>query len=114
SRWSAWRRWRVRCIIAILVTRTFVAHRWRDTLELLEQDGITGWRARGSLLAYLVLKPGVLRRILRDWLGFLKPGYHPAKRDDSRLLAAYEGSASLQEDNPALAETETEAPTSAD
>ncbi|WP_274617168.1 metal-dependent hydrolase [Novosphingobium terrae] len=113
-RWSAWRRWRVRCIIAILVTRTFVAHRWRDTLELLAQDGITGWRARGSLLAYLVLKPGVLRRILPDWLSFLKPGYHPAKRDDSRLLAAYEAGAALQGEHPALAGAETEAPASVD
>ncbi len=111
-RWSGWRRWRVRCILAILVTRTFVSHRWRDTLELLAQDGITGWRARSSLLAYLVLKPGVLRRILPDWLAFLKPGFHPADRDDSRLLAAYESSAAMPEETPVLAEAETKAPAS--
>lgn len=86
-RWSRLRRWRVRCILAVLVTRTFVAHRWRDTLDLLAQDGITGWRARRMLLIYLLGRPGMLRRILPGWLGFFRPGFHPAHHDDSRLLA---------------------------
>jgi len=86
-RWSRFRRWRVRCILAVLVTKTFVAHRWRDTLELLEQDGITGWRARRMLLIYLMGQPGMLRRILPGWLGFFRPGFHPSRHDDAALLA---------------------------
>lgn len=86
-RWSRFRRWRVRCILAVLVTKTFVAHRWRDTLELLEQDGITGWPARRMLLMYLMGQPGMLRRILPGWLRFFRPGFHPSCDDDATLLA---------------------------
>lgn len=86
-RWSAFRRWRVRCILAVVVTRTFVAHRWRDTLDLLERDGISGWRARRMLLIYLLGQPGMLRRILSDWLSFFRPGFHPSRHDDAALLA---------------------------
>lgn len=109
-RWSGWRRWRVRCILAILVTRNFLEHRWRDTLELLAQDGITGWKARASLLRYLLQKPGILRRILPDWLEFLKPGFHPLDRDDSHMLAAYEASEPFAAET-IPAEAETESPT---
>ncbi|MDE1916464.1 MAG: metal-dependent hydrolase [Sphingomonadales bacterium] len=86
-RWGRFRRWRVRCVLAILVTRTFIAHRWRDTLELLEQDGITGWRARAALLTYLLVRPAMLMRILPGWLAFFRPGFHPSSHDDTELLA---------------------------
>ncbi len=89
--WSKWRRYKVRNIMMLLVTARFFKHRWEDTLELLEQDGITGWKAKWGLLKYLTVKPGVVRRIFPAWLAYFKPGFHPWDHDDRALIGKYEG-----------------------
>ncbi len=85
--WSRARRWRLKAIMMLLITRNFVAHRIRDTLDLLAQDGITGIRARWRVLAYLFGKPGVLRRLIPSWIGYFLPGFHPWNHDDRALIA---------------------------
>jgi predicted metal-dependent hydrolase len=85
--WSRWRRWKLKSLLMVLVTRNFVRHRIRDALLLLEQDGLTGWRVRLRLLAYLFGRPGMLRRIVPAWLGYFLPGFHPWNRDDHALIA---------------------------
>ena len=85
-----WRRWLLRGAMMELVTRKFLAHRFSDALDLLAQDGITGWRARARLLHYLLVRPGVLRRLLPAWLAYFRPGFHPWDRDDRALIAAAE------------------------
>ena len=89
--WSKWRRYKVRNIMMLLVTARFFKHRWEDTLELLEQDGITGWKAKWGLLKYLTVKPGVVRRIFPAWLAYFKPGFHPWDHDDRALIGKHEG-----------------------
>ena len=88
--WSRWKRWRVKALIMGLVTKNFIAHRVADSLDLLAQDGITGARARWRLFAFLVWKPGVLRRIFPAWLAYFLPGFHPWNTDDRALIAAAE------------------------
>ena len=85
--WSRWKRWKVKAIMMLLVSRTFWIRRWQGTLELLAQDGITGWRAKARLAWYLVGKPGVLRRLLPAWLAYFMPGFHPWNHDDRALIA---------------------------
>jgi predicted metal-dependent hydrolase len=89
----------VRALTMELVTRLFLRNRWVDTLDLLAQDGITGWRARVRLLHYLVVRPGVLRRVFPAWLGYFRPGFHPWDRDDRALIAAVD--AALPGSSPA-------------
>ena len=89
--WSKWRRYKVRSIMMLLVTARFFKHRWEDTLELLAQDGITGWKAKWGLLKYLTVKPGVVRRIFPAWLAYFKPGFHPWDHDDRALIGKHEG-----------------------
>ncbi len=89
--WSRGKRWRVKAIIMLLITQKFIAHRVRDTLALLAQDGLTGWRIRWRLFAYLFWKPGVLRRIFPAWLSYFMPGFHPWNTDDRHLIAEWEG-----------------------
>lgn len=86
----AWRRWLLRCLMMLIVTKNFLSHRFQDALDLMAQDGITGWRAKGKLLAYLTVTPGVLRRIFPAWLSYFKPGFHPWDHDDSALIAGAE------------------------
>ncbi len=88
--WSRWKRWRVKSLVMLLVTKNFISHRIRDALALLAQDGLTGRRVRCKLYAYLIWKPGVLRRIFPVWLSFFLPGFHPWNVDDRSLIAEAE------------------------
>lgn len=88
--WSRWKRWRVKSLVMLLVTRNFISHRIRDALALLAQDGLTGWRIRWRLYAYLFWKPGVLRRIFPAWVSYFLPGFHPWNVDDRGLIAEAE------------------------
>ncbi len=88
--WSALRRWRLRTFMMLVVTKNFIAHRIADTLDLLGQDGIPRGKARRRLLAYLFWRPGVLRRIVPAWFGYLLPGFHPWDTDDRALISAVE------------------------
>jgi predicted metal-dependent hydrolase len=88
--WSRWKRWKVKALMMLVVTRTFVSHRIADTLDLLAQDGVTGWRARWKVFAYLFGKPGMLRRIFPAWLAYFLPGFHPWNHDDRALIGRWE------------------------
>ncbi|MBX7526320.1 metal-dependent hydrolase [Qipengyuania vesicularis] len=89
--WTKWRRYKVRSLMMLIVTARFFKHRWEDSLELLAQDGITGWKAKWGLFKYLTVKPGVVRRIFPAWLAYFKPGFHPWDHDDRALIGKYDG-----------------------
>ena len=89
--WSGWKAWKVRSLTMLIVTGRFFKNRWADTIDLLAQDGITGWKARWGLFKYLAVSPGVVRRIFPPWLAYFKPGFHPWDHDDRELIGKYEG-----------------------
>ena len=89
--WTPWRRWKLRSLMMLIVTGRFFKHRWEDSMNLLAQDGITGWKARRGLFRYLAFTPGVVRRIFPAWLAYFKPGFHPWDHDDRALIGLYEG-----------------------
>jgi len=89
--WTPWRRWKVRSLMMLLVTSRFFRNRWQDSMNLLAQDGITGWKARWGLFKYLAISPGVVRRIFPAWLAYFRPGFHPWDHDDRELIGKYEG-----------------------
>jgi len=110
--WPAFKRWRMRSIIMALVTFRFLRNRTTDALELLAQDGISGWRAKWQLLHYLAVKPGILRKILPAWIGYFRPGFHPWQHDDRHLIARWDGeqaTASIRAGNQAAAGRATSA-----
>jgi len=88
--WSRWRRWKVKSILMLLVTKNFLFRRFRDALNLLEQDGITGLGAKWRLFVFLFGKPGILRRIFPAWVAYFLPGFHPWNRDERLLIAQAE------------------------
>ncbi|WP_198507662.1 metal-dependent hydrolase [Qipengyuania seohaensis] len=89
--WTPFRRWKVRSLVMLTVTARFFKNRWIDSLNLLEQDGITGFKAKWGLFKYLTVSPGVVRRIFPAWLSYFKPGFHPWDHDDRELIGLYEG-----------------------
>lgn len=88
--WSDFKRWRMRSLIMALVTYRFIKNRCSDAVELMDQDGITGWRAKWKLFAYLTGKPGILRKIFPAWLSYFLPGFHPWNLDDRHLIAKWD------------------------
>jgi predicted metal-dependent hydrolase len=90
--WSRWKRWKLKSLLMLAITRRFVRNRFQDASELLAQDGITGRKAKARLVWYLVGRPGILRRVFPEWCGYFLPGFHPWNRDDRALIGAYDGS----------------------
>ena len=88
--WNARKRYALRAVIMLRVTGRFLRHRSVDALDLLRQDGITGWRAKWGLVRYLVGRPGILRKIFPAWLSWFRPSFHPWDHDDSALIAGWE------------------------
>ncbi|MBN9788573.1 metal-dependent hydrolase [Pseudonocardia sp. TMWB2A] len=88
--WTRFRRWKVKTIMMLLVTRDFWRKRIRGAEDLLRQDGITGWKARGGILKYLLLSPGMLTRMIPEWLSYFMPGFHPWNEDDRHYVQSYD------------------------
>ena len=88
--WTRLRRYRLKSVMMLLVTFNFLRNRWNDTLELLAQDGLTGFKVKAKLAWYLVGTPGVLRKIFPAWVSYFLPGFHPWQHDDRALIAMAE------------------------
>lgn len=84
--WSRWKRWKLKSLMMVIVTRDFLRNRWNDTLDLLAQDGLTGFKWKAKLAWYLLGTPGILRRIFPAWCAFFLPGFHPWNHDDRALI----------------------------
>lgn len=84
--WNPIRRWWLKSLMMLIVTRHFVYHRARGMMILLRQDGVTGIRAWGGLLRYALVRPGILRRAVRPWMAYFLPGFHPWNVDDRALI----------------------------
>jgi len=89
--WSKFRRWKVRALLGVLITRKYFRNRVADALDMMAQDGITGWRGKWKLYSYLWFKPGMMRRMFLEWVKILLPGFHPWKFDNSHLIRQYRG-----------------------
>ncbi|MBO9497924.1 MAG: metal-dependent hydrolase [Novosphingobium sp.] len=88
--WSRWKRWKVKALMMLVAGRNFVSGRIGDALDLLEQDGLTGWKWKLRLAHYLTIYPGVLRKIAPAAFAFFLPGFHPWNRDDRALIQLYD------------------------
>lgn len=88
--WSAWKRWTYRSWVMIIATIRFVLMIWNSSKEMLDQDGLSGWKNKLRILNYMVGKPGLYRRMIIPWLLYFKPGFHPWDVNDRHLIAEYE------------------------
>lgn len=88
--WSRFKRWKVKSLLMMSVTKRFAVNRTRDALDLLEQDGMTGWRIRLKLAKYLLISPGMMRRIFPHWCAYFLPNFHPWNHDDRYLIGKYD------------------------
>lgn len=83
---TAFRRWLKRSLVMCVTTLRFHYVIFRNTADLLRQDGrndVATWR---RLLAYLYGRPGTLRLLLLGVFTYMRPGFHPWQIDDRALL----------------------------
>lgn len=92
--WPRAKRWKVKAKVMLYVTRNFVVDRTKGALELMRQDGVSGFEAWRLLLWYLWVKPGMFRKIAGAWFKFFLPGFHPWNEDDRGLLRRHENAVS--------------------
>lgn len=88
--WSRWKRWNLKRRAAIVAYRNFLVGRVSETLELMRQDGLTGWKWKLRLALYLWGRPGVLRRTIPGCIAYFLPGFHPWNHDDRALIGKFD------------------------
>jgi len=81
------RRWLKRCSVMVFTTVRFHYVIFRNTADLLRQDGRNDWATWRPLLGFLYGRSGLLRALLRGIVGYMKPGFHPWQEDDRHLVA---------------------------
>ena len=75
----------------ILNTFFFLKDTMRNLCIMLQTDGkLWSLREWGSGFYYLLIKPGVLRRVFIPWLRFLRKDFHPWQHDNRYLIDAWE------------------------
>ncbi len=61
----------------------------RMQYSLLKHDNQLGnWRDALGFAKFLLVKPGMLTRIIPEYLDFYRPGFHPWQHDNRHLIAA--------------------------
>lgn len=84
--WTRGKRWRVKSLIMLVVTKNFWINRYKGVMLLLAQDGIAGPKAHARVLWFLFGNPGVIRNLFMPWASFFLPGFHPWNHDDRHLI----------------------------
>jgi uncharacterized protein len=90
QRMSGLRRWALRCHVMALVSVQFWYSNFQRMADFFRQDGMNTPRTWWRVAKYLLVKPGMMRRIFWDYLRFYGPGFHPWHRDDRKLIARIE------------------------
>jgi uncharacterized protein len=99
--WSRWKRWKIKSLMMLLVTRNFIVHRTEGAMELLRQDGLTGWRVFLRLQWALWGSPGIFRKVAGGWLHFFLPRFHPWNEDDRHLIKGWDATYDYRQEPPA-------------
>ncbi|MGH6653082.1 MAG: metal-dependent hydrolase [Sphingopyxis sp.] len=82
---SPFRRWTLRSFTMLAAGVRFHYVVFRNTADLLRQDGKHNLRTWAGLLSYLYGTPGLMRLLLRDLFAYFRPNFHPWQQDDRAL-----------------------------
>ncbi|HEY0594322.1 metal-dependent hydrolase [Sphingopyxis sp.] len=83
---TPFRRWLKRSVVMILTSLRFHYVIFRNTADLLRQDGRNDWATWKGLLAWLYGRKGLMRAMGLSIFTYIKPGFHPWEIDDRSLL----------------------------
>lgn len=83
---SGLRRWVQRCAVMLVTTLRFHYVIYKNTADLLRQDGLHNWATWKKLLSFLYNRDGLMRHLLASIPSYLRPSFHPWDQDDRVLL----------------------------
>ncbi|WP_033075142.1 metal-dependent hydrolase [Sphingopyxis sp. MWB1] len=83
---TPFRRWLKRSIVMGVTTLRFHYVIFRNTADLLRQDGRNDFATWRKLLAFLYGRPGTMRLLLKGVFTYIRPGFHPWELDDRALV----------------------------
>ena len=87
---SSLRRWALRCQIMALISLQFWYTNFQRMADFFRQDQMNTPRTWWRVAKYLLIRPGMMRRIFWSYVAFYLPGFHPWRHDDRRLIADIE------------------------
>jgi predicted metal-dependent hydrolase len=87
---SGLRRYLIRCQVMLLISFQFWRSNFRHMADFFRQDGINTPRTWWRVMRFLLVRPGMLRRIFRPYLSFYRRDFHPWLHDDRELIGAIE------------------------
>lgn len=87
---SGFKRWTLRCQVMLVMSFQFWRSICRHMADFFRQDGMNTPRTWLKALRFLLVKPGMLRKISLPYLSFYRPRFHPWLHDDRALIAAVE------------------------
>lgn len=81
-------RWRLRCSVMVASTWYLFDFMFRGVAEFFRQDGIGSFLTWLRFFKFAVITPGVIRRVIGQYLRWYMPGFHPWRKDDRALIEA--------------------------
>jgi predicted metal-dependent hydrolase len=87
---SSFRRWAIRCHVMALISLQFWYANFQRMADFFRQDQMNNPRTWLRVAKYLLVSPGMMRRIFLPYLSFFLPRFHPWRQDDRKLIAGVE------------------------
>jgi predicted metal-dependent hydrolase len=94
---SSLRRWAVRCHVMALIGLQFWYANFQRMADFFRQDRMNNARTWLRVAKYLLVSPGMMRRIFLPYLSFFLPGFHPWRQDDRKLIGGVERTLALSD-----------------
>ena len=90
KKWPGFVRWALRSIVMFVATILFIYAVIANTRDLFKEDGINTGKSWRRLFGFLFFEPGLLRKVMKSYFSYYRPGFHPWEEDDRALLAKAE------------------------
>ena len=87
---TAFRRWSIRANVMLIISVQFWRSVLRHMADFFRQDRINSPRTWWGVCRFLLVKPGMMRKLFVPYLSFYRPGFHPWLHDDRELIAKAE------------------------
>jgi len=85
---DGFRRWSLRSYVMVVATILFLRELFFSASQFFRQDKINTPRTWLRFIHYILIRPGMLRKVFPSYLTYFKPSFHPWQVDDRALIAA--------------------------